>query len=213
MKVGGDLRDDIRRAAIVRQEIGPRNKLMMDANQRWDVGEAITSMRALAEFDPWWIEEPTNPDDVLGHATIAQAIRPIRVATGENCANRILFKQLLPARAIDFCQIDSCRLGGVNENLAVILMAAKFGVPVCPHAGGVGLCEYVQHLSMFDYIAVTAGLENRVTEYVDHLHEHFVDPVVIRNAHYMPPSLPGYSITIKPESRRDYAFPYGSVWR
>ncbi len=212
MKVGGDLKDDIRRAAIVRQEIGPQNKLMMDANQRWDVGDAITAMKALSEFNPWWIEEPTNPDDVLGHATIAQAIRPTRVATGENCANRILFKQLLQARAIDFVQIDSCRLGGVNENLAVILMAAKFGVPVCPHAGGVGLCEYVQHLSMFDYIAVTASQEDRVTEYVDHLHEHFVDPVVIRNARYMPPLKPGYSITIKPESRRDYRFPEGSVW-
>ncbi len=212
MKVGGDLKDDIRRAAIVRHEIGPHNKLMMDANQRWDVGEAITAMKALSEFNPWWIEEPTNPDDVLGHATIAQAIRPTRVATGENCANRILFKQLLQARAIDFCQIDSCRLGGVNENLAVILMAAKFGVPVCPHAGGVGLCEYVQHLSMFDYIAVTASMENRVTEYVDHLHEHFIHPVIIRNARYMPPLEPGYSITIKPESRNDYRFPDGPVW-
>jgi L-fuconate dehydratase len=212
MKVGGDLKDDMRRAAIVRQEIGLRNKLMMDANQRWDVDEAITAMKALSEFNPWWIEEPTNPDDVLGHATIAKAIHPIRVATGENCANRILFKQLMQARGIDFVQIDSCRLGGVNENLAVILMAAKFGLPVCPHAGGVGLCEYVQHLSMFDYIAVSGSMENRVTEYVDHLHEHFVDPVVIRNARYIPPHRPGYSIEIKPESRSAYQFPTGSVW-
>ena len=164
---------------------------MIDANQRWDVGEAIERVRALAEFRPLWIEEPTSPDDVLGHAAIASAIRPIGVATGEHCANRVLFKQLMQAGAISFCQIDSCRLGGVNENLAVILMAAKFGVPVCPHAGGVGLCEMVQHLSMFDYIAVSASLENRVTEFVDHLHEHFVDPVVIRNARYMPPVRPG----------------------
>src|SRR5262245_57497173 len=212
MKVGGDLKDDMRRATIVRQEIGLRNKLMMDANQRWDVDEAITAMKALSEFNPWWIEEPTNPDDVLGHATIAKAIHPVRVATGENCANRVLFKQLMQAGGIDFVQIDSCRLGGVNENLAVILMAAKFGLPVCPHSGGVGLCEYVQHLSMFDYIAVSASMENRVTEYVDHLHEHFVDPVVIRNARYMPPSRPGYSIEIKPESRAAHQFPNGRVW-
>jgi L-fuconate dehydratase len=212
MKVGGDIKDDVRRAAIVRDEIGPHNTLMMDANQRWDVGEAITAMKALSEFSPWWIEEPTNPDDVLGHATIARAIHPVRVATGENCANRILFKQLMQAGGIDFVQIDSCRLGGVNENLAVILMAAKFGLPVCPHAGGVGLCEYVQHLSMFDYIAVSASMENRVAEYVDHLHEHFVEPVIIRNARYMPPGGPGYSIEIKPESRAAYQFPNGSVW-
>jgi L-fuconate dehydratase len=213
MKVGGDLKDDIRRAALIRNEIGTNNKLMMDANQRWDVGEAIVAMKALAEFDPWWIEEPTNPDDVLGHATIARAIHPIGIATGENCANRILFKQFMQAGALQFCQIDSCRLGGVNENLAVILLAAKFNIPVCPHAGGVGLCEYVQHLSMFDYIAVSATLENRVTEFVDHLHEHFVNPVVIRNAHYMPPSQPGYSITIKPESRVTHRFPDGAVWK
>ncbi len=212
MKVGGDLNDDVRRAAIVRREIGPQNQLMMDANQRWDVGEAITAMKALSEFNPWWIEEPTNPDDVLGHATIAKAIYPVRVATGENCSNRILFKQLMQGGGVHFVQIDSCRLGGVNENLAVMLMAAKFGLPVCPHAGGVGLCEYVQHLSMFDYIAVSASMEKRVTEYVDHLHEHFVDPVVIRNARYMPPRRPGYSIEIKPESRAAYQFPNGLVW-
>jgi len=213
MKVGSDLHDDVRRAAIVRDEIGPEKKLMMDANQRWDVNDAITAMKALGEFNPWWIEEPTSPDDVLGHATIAKAIRPIRVATGENCANRVLFKQLMQARGIHFVQIDSCRLGGVNENLAVILMAAKFGLPVCPHSGGVGLCEYVQHLSMFDYVAVSASMEDRITEYVDHLHEHFVDPVVIRNARYMPPVRPGYSIEIKPESRAEYRFPDGPVWR
>ena len=153
---------------------------MIDANQRWDVGEAIERVRALARFDLWWIEEPTSPDDVLGHATIARAVAPIGVATGEHCANRVLFKQLLQAGAISFCQIDSCRLGGVNENLAVILMAAKFGVPVCPHAGGVGLCELVQHLSMWDFLAVSGRMDDRVTEFVDHLHEHFVDPVVMR---------------------------------
>jgi L-fuconate dehydratase len=213
MKVGGNLNDDIRRAALIREEIGPQNKLMMDANQRWDVGEAITCMKALSEFNPWWIEEPTNPDDVLGHAAIARAIHPIGIATGEHCANRVLFKQFLQADALNFCQIDSCRLGGVNENLAVILLAAKYGIPVCPHAGGVGLCEYVQHLSMFDYIAVSATMERRVTEYVDHLHEHFVDPVVIRNARYMPPLRPGYSIAIKPESREEHRFPDGAVWK
>lgn len=213
IKVGRDLRDDVRRAAIIREEIGPNRKLMMDANQVWEVGEAIAAMRELARFDPWWIEEPTSPDDVLGHAAIARAVAPIRVATGEHCQNRVIFKQLLESEAIGFCQLDSCRLGGVNECIAVLLLAAKFGVPVCPHAGGVGLCEYVQHLSMFDYICVSGSLEDRIVEYVDHLHEHFVDPVVIRDGRYMPPSAPGYSITMKPESRAAYAFPDGAVWR
>jgi L-fuconate dehydratase len=212
VKVGGTPEEDLRRVSLVRKEIGPTHKLMTDANQRWGVQEAIERMKQLAPLSPWWIEEPTHPDDVLGHATIRKAIAPIGVATGEHAANRVMFKQLLQAGAIDFCQIDSCRLGGVNENLAVILMAAKFGVPVCPHAGGVGLCEYVQHLSMFDYIAVTASLENRVTEFVDHLHEHFVDPVVMRNGRYMPPQAPGYSITMKPESREAYRFPNGRAW-
>jgi L-fuconate dehydratase len=212
VKVGGRPEDDRRRVALVRGEIGPNRTLMIDANQRWDVNEAIERVRALAEFTPLWIEEPTSPDDVLGHAAIAKAVRPIGVATGEHCANRVMFKQLLQADAISFCQIDSCRLGGVNENIAVILMAAKFGVPVCPHAGGVGLCEMVQHLSMFDYIAVSASLENRVTEFVDHLHEHFVDPVVIRNARYMPPLAPGYGTEIRRESRDAHRFPHGQVW-
>ncbi|HEX2443168.1 MAG TPA: L-fuconate dehydratase [Vicinamibacterales bacterium] len=212
VKVGGHPDDDRRRVGLVRAEIGPGRTLMIDANQRWDVGEATERVRALGEFRPLWIEEPTSPDDVLGHAAIAKAIRPIGVATGEHCANRVLFKQLMQADAISFCQIDSCRLGGVNENLAVILMAAKFGVPVCPHAGGVGLCEMVQHLSMFDYIAVSASLENRVTEFVDHLHEHFIDPVVIRNARYMPPARPGYGTAILPESRLAYRYPEGPVW-
>jgi L-fuconate dehydratase len=212
MKVGANIADDIRRATIIREEIGSTRKLMMDANQKWDVDEAIENMKRLATFDPWWIEEPTSPDDVLGHATIAKAIAPIGVATGEHTHNRIMFKQLFQAEAIKFCQLDSCRLGGVNEVLAVLLMAAKFGIPVCPHAGGVGLCEYVQHISIFDYIAVSGSLENRILEYVDHLHEHFLDPVVIRRGRYMPPSTPGYSIQMKAESLDSYQFPSGSAW-
>ncbi len=213
IKVGADLNDDVRRAAIIRQEIGPERKLMMDANQRWDVGEAIAHMKQLARFDPWWIEEPTSPDDVLGHAAIARALAPIGVATGEHCQNRVIFKQLLQANAIRFCQIDSCRLGGVNEVLAVLLLAAKFGVPVCPHAGGVGLCEYVQHLSLFDYICVSASLESRLLEYVDHLHEHFLEPVTMKSGRYLPPRKPGYSITMRPESLQEYEFPNGRAWR
>ena len=213
MKVGRNLEDDLRRATLIRQEIGPERKLMMDANQVWDVGEAIRCMKELSAFHPHWIEEPTSPDDVLGHATIARAVAPVGVATGEHCHNRVMFKQLLQANAISFCQIDSCRLGGVNEILAVLLMAAKFGVPVCPHAGGVGLCEYVQHLSIFDYIAVSASLENRVVEFVDHLHEHFINPVMMSGDRYLPPLAPGYSIEIKSESLARYQFPCGEAWR
>ena len=212
IKVGRDVEDDARRASIIREEIGPERKLMMDANQVWDVDEAITSMERLAKFDPWWIEEPTSPDDVLGHAAIARAVAPVGVATGEHCQNRVVFKQLMQAEAISFCQIDSCRLGGVNEVIAVLLLAAKFGVPVCPHAGGVGLCEYVQHLSVFDYVRVGASLENRVLEYVDHLHEHFLDPVKIKDGRYMPPERPGYSIEMYPESLDEFEFPVGSAW-
>jgi len=212
LKVGVDPADDARRARVMREEIGPRRHLMLDANQVWDVGQAIDAMRSLTAFEPWWIEEPTSPDDVLGHAAIARAIAPVRVATGEHVQNRIMFKQLLQAEAIGFCQIDACRLGGVNEVLAVLLLAAKFGIPVCPHAGGVGLCEYVQHLSIFDYIAVSASLEDRIVEYVDHLHEHFVHPVVLRDGRYMPPEAPGYSIEMKRESLDDYAFPDGATW-
>ncbi|HSU61460.1 MAG TPA: L-fuconate dehydratase [Bryobacteraceae bacterium] len=212
IKVGADLQDDIRRCTIIRREVGAR-PLMMDANQRWDVGQAISDMKELARFNPWWIEEPTSPDDVLGHAAIRKAIAPIRVATGEHCQNRIMFKQFFQAGGIDVCQIDSCRLGGVNEILAVLLMAAKFGIPVCPHAGGVGLCEYVQHLSIFDYICVSGSLQDRVVEYVDHLHEHFIHPVRIQNGRYMPPQDAGYSIEMKPESLRTYQFPDGPVWK
>jgi L-fuconate dehydratase len=213
MKVGVNVEADVRRAALIREEIGPGRTLMVDANQVWDVGEAIAYMRHLAPFRPLWIEEPTSPDDILGHAAITRAVAPIGVATGEHVHNRIMFKQLLQANAISFCQIDACRLGGVNECLAVILMAAKFGVPVCPHAGGVGLCEYVQHLSLWDYISVSASLEHRVLEYVDHLHEHFLDPVIIKNARYMPPTRPGYSIEMKPESLATYEYPHGPTWQ
>lgn len=212
VKVGGAAADDERRVRLVREAIGPQHKLMIDANQVWDVGQAIERVRALSKYDLWWIEEPTSPDDVLGHATIAKGVAPIGVATGEHAANRVIFKQLLQAQAISFCQIDSCRLGGVNENLAVILLAAKFGVPLCPHAGGVGLCELVQHLSMFDYISVSGRMDDRVTEFVDHLHEHFLDPVIIRRARYVAPSRPGYSSTIRPESREIYRFPDGQAW-
>ncbi len=212
MKVGSNIEDDVRRAALIREEIGPNRKLMMDANQIWDVDEAIQNMQRLKDFDPWWIEEPTSPDDILGHAKIAKAVSPIGVATGEHCQNRVVFKQLLQADAISFCQIDACRLAGVNEVLSVLLLAAKFGVPVCPHAGGVGLSEYVQHLSVFDYVRVGASLENRILEYVDHLHEHFLDPVVIENGRYQAPTMPGYSIEIRPESLKRYQFPEGVAW-
>jgi L-fuconate dehydratase len=212
MKVGGPISDDVRRARIIREEIGPDALLMMDANQVWDVDEAIANMRRLAEFQPYWIEEPTHADDVLGHARIASAVAPIRVATGEVAANRVIFKQLLQAGAIGTCQIDACRVGGVNEVVSVLLMAAKFGVPVCPHAGGVGLCEYVQHLSIFDYLRVGRSLNGRMVEYVDHLHEHFVDPVRVKGGRYQVPTAPGYSVTMKPESIAEYSFPDGPVW-
>ncbi len=213
LKVGADVEDDRRRARIVREEIGPDAMLAVDANQRWGVGEAIDWMARLAEFDPYWIEEPTSPDDILGHATIARAVAPIRVATGEHVHNRVMFKQLLQAGAISVCQIDACRLGGVNEVLAVLLMAAEFGVPVCPHAGGVGLCELVQHLSIVDYVCVSGELEGRMIEYVDHLHEHFLDPVVIRDASYVVPTMPGYSAEMRPESLARFRFPDGEEWR
>jgi L-fuconate dehydratase len=213
MKVGRNLEDDLRRAALIREEIGPDRKLMMDANQVWEVDDAITCVGELARFDPWWIEEPTSPDDVLGHAKIARAIAPIRVATGEHVQNRIVFKQLLEAQAIGVCQIDSCRLGGVNEVLAVLLLAAKFGIPVCPHAGGVGLNEYVQHLSIVDYIAISGSLQDRVLEHVDGLHEHFLTPPVLRNGRNLPPRAPGYSITMRPESLDMFEYPDGPVWR
>ena len=215
LKVGRDVEEDVRRAAIVREEIGPDRVLMVDANQVWDVDQAIAWMERLAPYRPWWIEEPTSPDDVLGHARIARAMEPlgIGVATGEHCQNRVIFKQLFQADAIAIAQIDSCRLGGVNEVLAVLVMAAKFGIPVCPHAGGVGLCEYVQHLAIFDYIAVSGSLDDRVIEYVDHLHEHFVDPVVVRGARYVAPTAPGYSIEMRPASVARFSYPDGAAWQ
>jgi L-fuconate dehydratase len=213
LKVGADPAADLRRARIVREAIGPDHTLSLDANQAWGVNQAIAAMEELAEVDPWWIEEPTSPDDVLGHRRVKEAVAPIRVATGEHVQNRVVFKQLLQLEAIDICQVDCCRLGGVNEVVAVLLLAARFGVPVCPHAGGVGLCEYVQHISMFDYIAVGASLENRVCEFVDHLHEHFVDPVRVVRGHYQVPVAAGYSIEIRPESLQEYSFPDGAAWR
>jgi L-fuconate dehydratase len=213
LKVGGDLDNDVHRMRLARQALGPNVRIAVDANQRWDVSGAIAAMRALAPSEPWWIEEPTSPDDVLGHAAIRQAIAPIKVATGEHVQNRVIFKQLLQAGAIDFVQIDAARVGGVNENIAILLLAAKFGVPVCPHAGGVGLCELVQHLAMFDYVAVSGTTTDRVIEYVDHLHEHFVDPVVIERGRYRAPTMPGFSAQMRAESIADHLYPSGPVWR
>jgi L-alanine-DL-glutamate epimerase-like enolase superfamily enzyme len=212
LKVGANLDDDIRRCGIAREALGPDGHLMIDANQVWDVPQAIEWVRALAEFDPLWIEEPTSPDDILGHAAIRKAVTPIGVATGEHGMNRVLFKQLFQADAIDYCQLDAARLGSVNEVLAVYLLAAWFGVPVCPHAGGVGLCELVQHLSIFDYVAVSASLEGRVTEYVEHLHEHFVDPCVVSDGAYVLPTAAGYSAEMHSESVAAYTFPTGTYW-
>ncbi|WP_053204740.1 L-fuconate dehydratase [Jiangella muralis] len=213
LKVGGDLDDDIRRLAIAREICGPDIRIAIDANQRWDVDEAVRWVKELAPFDPWWVEEPTSPDDVLGHAAIAQRIAPIRVATGEHVANRVMFKQLLQAGGTQIVQIDATRVAGVNENLAILLLAAKFGVPVCPHAGGVGLCEAVQHLAMADYVAVSGTLQDRVIEYVDHLHEHFADPVRVENGRYLAPTRPGAGTEMLAPSIRAHRFPDGAVWR
>ena len=212
LKVGADVDDDIRRLRIAREVCGPDFRIAVDANQRWDVGQAIEWVGALAQFDPWWVEEPTSPDDVVGHAAIARGIAPVPVATGEHVQNRVVFKQLLQLGAVSYVQLDAARVAGVNENIAILLLAAKFGVPVCPHAGGVGLCELVQHLSLFDYVAVSRSMDNRVIEYVDHLHEHFVDPVQIRAGRYLAPQAPGFSSTMRPESRARFAFPDGPAW-
>ncbi|MGW7238182.1 L-fuconate dehydratase [Streptomyces sp. NPDC054804] len=212
LKVGADLEDDIRRCRVARAVVGPDIRMAIDANQRWNVDEAIRWTKALSEFDPYWIEEPTSPDDILGHAAVRRAVTPVKVATGEHVQNRIVFKQLLQAGALDIVQIDAARVAGVNENLAILLLAAKFGVPVCPHAGGVGLCELVQHLSMFDYLAVAGTTDDRVIEYVDHLHEHFRDPVVIREGHYAAPTAPGFSAAMRPESIAEYTYPGGTFW-
>jgi L-fuconate dehydratase len=205
LKVGRNLQDDIRRITIAREVIGPDRHLMIDANQVWEVEEAVSWVNALAFAKPWFIEEPTSPDDVVGHRRIRERVSPVQVATGEMCQNRILFKQFIAGGAIDVVQIDACRMGGVNEVLAVLLLAAKYGLPVCPHAGGVGLCEYVQHLSMIDYICFSGTLDGRVAEYVDHLHEHFINPCIIRGAAYMAPTRPGFSIQMKPESLHRFA--------
>ena len=212
IKVGRNLDDDIRRCRIMREELGWDAKLMVDANQVWGVNQAIDWMKKLAEFKPHFIEEPTAPDDILGHAAIARAIAPTRVATGEVCHNRVMFKQLMQAGAIGYCQVDSCRLGGLNEVLAVLLMAKKFGVPVWPHAGGVGLCEMVQHISVIDYVCIDPTLEDRLTEYSDHLHDIFENPIVMRDGRYIPPQAPGYSTTMTPEALAEFEFPTGPAW-
>ncbi|MFE2093498.1 L-fuconate dehydratase [Streptomyces sp. NPDC059460] len=212
LKVGADLQDDVRRCRTARAAIGPDIRMAIDANQRWDVAEAITWTNALSEYDPYWIEEPTSPDDILGHAAVRRGVHPVKVATGEHVQNRIVFKQLLQAGAIDVLQLDSARVAGVNENLAILLLAAKFGIPVCPHAGGVGLCELVQHLSMFDYVALSGTTDDRVIEYVDHLHQHFLAPVVIDRGHYRAPVEPGFSATMRQSSLDTYRYPDGVFW-
>jgi len=213
IKVGADVEDDVRRCRMVREEIGPDRRLTVDANQVWDVDEAIRHVERLADCDLYWVEEPTSPDDILGHARIARAIAPIRVATGEHCQNRVVVKQLLQADAVQVLQIDGCRLGGINEVIAALLLAAHFDVPVCPHAGGVGLCEHVQHFSAFDYIAVSGSLDERITEYADHLHEHFVHPVEMRGGRYLLPDATGLGVEFLPESLAEYSFPDGPIWR
>ena len=213
IKVGRDVDDDVRRTRILREELGPDRRLLIDANQVWDVDQAIDWVKALAGAEPWWIEEPTSPDDILGHARIAKAVRPIRVATGEHCHNRVMFKQFFQADAIDIAQIDGCRLGGVNEVLAVLLLAAKFGVPVCPHAGGVGLCQHVQHFSMFDLLRVSGRNDDRMIEYAGHLHDHFVEPLRVSRGRYHAPTAAGFGVEMKPASIATHRFPDGDVWR
>ncbi|KOV83171.1 enolase C-terminal domain-like protein [Nocardia sp. NRRL S-836] len=212
LKVGANAEDDLRRLRLAREAVGPDIKIAVDANQAWGVRQAIDWMAELTPYDPYWIEEPTSPDDVLGHATIRRAVAPVKVATGEHTHNQVMFKQLLQLDAIDVLQLDASRTAGVTENVAILLLAAKFGVPVCPHAGGVGLCEMVQHLAMFDYVAVSGTTENRVVEYVDHLHEHFTDPVRVRDGHYLAPTAPGISAQLHPASIAAHRFPDGPVW-
>ncbi|WIX78900.1 enolase C-terminal domain-like protein [Amycolatopsis carbonis] len=212
LKVGGNLSDDVRRMKLARETVGADIRVAVDANQRWDVSTAVSWMTELAPFDPYWIEEPTSPDDILGHAAIAKALAPIKVATGEHVQNRVVFKQLLQAGAIDVLQLDAARVGGVNENLAILLLAAKFGVPVCPHAGGVGLCELVRHLSMFDFVAVSGEDTDRTIEWVDHLHEHFTDPAVVRDGRYLAPTAAGFSARMHDATLRRFRFPDGPEW-
>ncbi len=212
LKVGANIDDDIRRCRAVRAAVGPDVRISVDANQRWGVAQAIKNVARLAPAQLWWVEEPTSPDDILGHRAIREQIAPVKVATGEQVANRVVFKQLLASGAIDVCQIDACRVAGVNENIAILLMAAKFDVPVCPHAGGVGLCEVVQHLSMFDFVSVSGSMRERWIEYVDHLHEHFESPVAIRNGRYLAPTAPGGGARILPAALEQYRYPHGSEW-
>jgi L-fuconate dehydratase len=211
LKVGARLEDDIRRCRIAREAVGEQIGIALDANQVWDVPTAISWVRELAPVRPEWIEEPTSPDDILGTAAI-RAAAGVRVATGEHISNRVVFKQLLQADAIDIMQIDACRVAGVNENIANLLLAAKFGVPVCPHAGGVGLCEIVQHLSMFDYVALSGTMDGRVIEWIDHLHEQFVTPAVVAGGRYLTPTAPGASTELRPESIAEFSFPSGPAW-
>jgi L-fuconate dehydratase len=213
LKVGANTADDVRRIRLVRQAVGPDIRVAVDANQRWGVAQAESAIAALAPWHPYWVEEPTSPDEILGLAQIRDAVAPIKIAVGEHVANRVIFKQLLQAGAADVLNVDACRVAGVNENLAILLLAAKYGVSVCPHAGGVGLCEMVQHLAMFDVIGVAPSATDRVLEYVDHLHEHFTDPVRVAGGRYQAPTAPGFSTTLKPESLRDYEFPVGAVWQ
>ncbi|WP_395571749.1 enolase C-terminal domain-like protein [Streptomyces sp. BK79] len=212
LKVGADLADDVRRMRAARAAVGPGIRIAVDANQRWNVAEAVAWTTALAAYDPYWIEEPTSPDDILGHAAVRRGVAPVKVATGEHAHNRVVFKQLLQAEAVDVLQIDAARVGGVNENLAILLLAAKYGVPVCPHAGGVGLCELVRHLSMFDFVALTGTTEDRVIEYVDHLHEHFEDPAVVAGGRYAAPTAPGFSSRMRAASIAAYRYPDGPFW-
>jgi L-fuconate dehydratase len=213
LKVGASVDDDIRRMRLAREAVGPGIRIAIDANQAWGVQQAIAWMKQLAPYDPYWIEEPTSPDDILGHAAIRDAVAPIKVATGEHTHNQVMFKQLLQASSLDILQMDASRTAGVTENVAILLLAAKFGVPVCPHAGGLGLCEMVQHLAMFDYVAVSGTTEGRVIEYVDHLHEHFTNPVRIRTGHYLAPTAPGLSAELRPESVAAHLYPGGAVWK
>jgi L-fuconate dehydratase len=213
IKVGGDISEDARRLELARNAVGPNVRVAVDANQRWGIAQAVVAIEALAPWQPYWVEEPTSPDEILGLAAIRAAIAPVKIAAGEHVANRVIFKQLLQAGAIDFITLDAARVAGVNENVAILLLAAKFGIPVCPHAGGVGLCEMVQHLAMFDFVAVSASMADRVLEYVDHLHEHFTDPVHVTRGRYLAPTAPGFSATFRPGSLRDYEFPHGSIWR
>jgi L-fuconate dehydratase len=212
LKVGADVDEDRRRMRLAREAVGPDIRIAVDANQRWDVGPAIEWIGALAPWSPWWVEEPTSPDEILGHAAIRRGVAPVKIATGEHVQNRIVFKQMLQAGSLDVLQIDACRVGGVNENVAILLLAAVFGVPVCPHAGGVGLCELVQHLAMFDFVAVSGTTDDRVIEFVDHLHEHFVNPAAVKEGRYVAPLAPGFSAEMRPETLQHYVYPTGSVW-